>query len=194
MKRFKCNYFFTSWAVGAVTAKFYKSPAGQEATSREGSKEKSPSRVEAVTSNLGQVSLQKEAVQPDTKKDDGWDINDDDGWGDVEEKSDSKANDGWDDDEDWGSLEDTKTESKPPPSSGWDGGAGGLNMGVKSHGAFTDVNTSNEPTPAGWQDWDSKDDARKRREEKRLERQKEIENKRAAKKGPMKLGGKKMID
>ena len=150
--------------------------------------------MEAVTTNLGQVSLQKEAVQPDTKKDDGWDINDDDGWGDVEEKSDSKANDGWDDDEDWGSLEDTKTESKPPPSSGWDVGAGGLNMGVKSHGAFTDINTSNEPTPAGWQDWDSKDDARKRREEKRLERQKEIENKRAAKKGPMKLGGKKMID
>ena len=37
-------------------------------------------------------------------------------------------------------------------------------------------------------------DPRRRREEKRAERQKELEAKRAAKKGPMKLGGKKMID
>ena len=37
-------------------------------------------------------------------------------------------------------------------------------------------------------------DPRRRREEKRVERQKELEAKRAAKKGPMKLGGKKMID
>ena len=40
----------------------------------------------------------------------------------------------------------------------------------------------------------SKEEARRRREEKRAGRQKELEAKRAAKKGPMKLGAKKMID
>ena len=190
---------FNSWAVGAVTAKFYKSPAGQETPSREGSKEKSPEKVESVSSNLGKVSIQKEAPKEDNKKDDGWDITGDDGWGDVEEKSETKTSEGWDDDEDWGSLEDTKTSSKVSPPSEWEAG-GGLNMGVKTHGAFADIKPSTESSSAGWDDWgnsnteESKDEARKRREEKRLERQKEIEAKRAAKKGPMKLGGKKMLD
>ena len=54
--------------------------------------------------------------------------------------------------------------------------------------------------PGGWDDWgggggeESKEEARRRREEKRVERQKELQSKRAAKKGPMKLGAKKMID
>ena len=38
---------------------------------------------------------------------------------------------------------------------------------------------------------DAEEDKKKQREEKRLQRQKEIEAKRAAKKGPMKLGAKK---
>ena len=38
---------------------------------------------------------------------------------------------------------------------------------------------------------DTEDEKKKLREEKRLQRQKEIEAKRAAKKGPMKLGAKK---
>ena len=38
---------------------------------------------------------------------------------------------------------------------------------------------------------DTEDEKKKQREEKRLQRQKEIEAKRAAKKGPMKLGAKK---
>ena len=134
----------------------------------------------------------------ETKKED-WDIKDGDGWGDIEEKSDTKASDGWDDDEDWGSLEDTKPESKQSLSSNQDW-EGGLNKGVKTHGAFAEIKPCNDSS--GWDDWgnsktsteDNKDEARKRREEKRLERQKEIEAKRSAKKGPMKLGGKKMID
>lgn len=189
---------WASWAVGAVTAKFYKSPAGQETASREGSKEKSPDKLDNVAGQLGKVNIEKVAVKVDTKKDDGWDINGDDGWGDVEDKSENKASEGWDDDEDWGSLEDTKTDSKLSPSS-WEGG-GGLNKGVKTHGAFADIKPTIEASSSGWDDWsgsntdDNKDDARKKREEKRLERQKEIEAKRAAKKGPMKLGGKKMMD
>ena len=38
---------------------------------------------------------------------------------------------------------------------------------------------------------DAEEEKKKQREEKRLQRQKEIEAKRAAKKGPMKLGAKK---
>ncbi|ROT76596.1 N-terminal kinase-like protein [Penaeus vannamei] len=62
------------------------------------------------------------------------------------------------------------------------------------------------PTSGGWDDWDAKspaessntggnsksDEQRRLREEKRLQRQKEIEAKRAARMGPMKLGAKKM--
>ena len=189
-----------SWAVGAVTAKFYKSPvSSQDPPSREASKEKSPDRVESVVRDLGQVNLQRETKKEETKKED-WDIKDGDGWGDIEDKSENKISDGWDDDEDWGSLEDTKPEAKPSPSSNhdWDGG---LNKGVKTHGAFAEIKPSSNDS-SGWDDWgntktsteDNKDEARKKREEKRLERQKEIEAKRSAKKGPMKLGGKKMMD
>ena len=85
---------------------------------------------------------------------------------------------------------------------------GGFNSGVKTHGAFAEIqppaSTSDNlmAGPGGWDDWgasspggeESKDEARRRREEKRAERQKELEAKRAAKKGPMKLGAKKMID
>ena len=190
-----------SWAVGAVTAKFYKSPvSSQEPSSREASKEKSPDRVENVAKDLGQVNIKRDTAKEENKKED-WDIKDGDGWGDIEDQSENKISDGWDDDDDWGSLEDTKPESKQSQSQSltsnndWEGG---LNKGVKTHGAFAEIKPSNDSS--GWDDWgntntdENKDDARKRREEKRLERQKEIEAKRSAKKGPMKLGGKKMID
>ena len=185
--------------MGAVTAKFYKSPvSSQEPASREPSKEKSPDRVENVARDLGQVNIQRDTAKVDTRKED-WDIKDGEGWGDVEDPSENKVNDGWDDDEDWGSLEDSKPESAQSVSSNHDWESG-LNKGVKTHGAFAEMKPSNNSS--GWDDWgnsssntdDNKDDARKRREEKRLERQKEIEAKRSAKKGPMKLGGKKMID
>ena len=194
-----------SWAVGAVTAKFYKSPvssqepASREA-SREASKEKSPDKVENVVKELGQVNIQRDSLKVDTKKED-WEIKDGEGWGDMEDQSENKISDGWDDDEDWGSLEDSKPESKKSqPLTSNNDWEGGLNKGVKTHGAFAEMKPSNESS--GWDDWgstntnteDNKDDARKRREEKRLERQKEIEAKRSAKKGPMKLGGKKMMD
>ena len=190
--------------MGAVTAKFYKSPvSSQDPPSREASKEKSPERVEVETvgRELGQVNIQREANKVEAKKED-WDIKEGDGWGDIEEKSENKISEGWDDDEDWGSLEDTKPEPKqsPPVNEDWEGG---LNKGVKTHGAFSDIKPSKANDSSDWDDWggnsstkteDNKDEARKRREEKRLERQKEIEAKRSAKKGPMKLGGKKMID
>ena len=185
--------------MGAVTAKFYKSPvSSQEPSSREASKEKSPDRVENVAKDLGQVNIKRDTAKEENKKED-WDIKDGDGWGDIEDQSVNKISDGWDDDDDWGSLEDTKPESKQSqplsPNNDWEGG---LNKGVKTHGAFAEIKPSNDSS--GWDDWgntntdENKDDARKRREEKRLERQKEIEAKRSAKKGPMKLGGKKMMD
>ena len=190
--------------MGAVTAKFYKSPvSSQDPPSREASKEKSPERVEveSVGRELGQVNIQREANKVEAKKED-WDIKEAEGWGDIEEKSENKISEGWDDDEDWGSLEDSKPEPKqsPPANQDWEGG---LNKGVKTHGAFSDIKPSKANDSSDWDDWggnsstkteDNKDEARKRREEKRMERQKEIEAKRSAKKGPMKLGGKKMID
>ena len=154
--------------------------------------------MENVAKDLGQVNIKRDTAKEENKKED-WDIKDGDGWGDIEDQSENKISDGWDDDDDWGSLEDTKPESKQSQSltsnNDWEGG---LNKGVKTHGAFAEIKPSNDSS--GWDDWgntnteENKDDARKRREEKRLERQKEIEAKRSAKKGPMKLGGKKMMD
>ena len=136
---------------------------------------------------------------------DGWaDDGDNDGWGDLNEKTDDQA-EGWDDNDDWGSLEDNKSSSKQNTSN-FDFG-GGFNSGTKTHDAFAEVKPASTSDnlmagPGGWDDWgasspggeESKDEARRRREEKRAERQKELEAKRAAKKGPMKLGAKKMID
>jgi len=190
---------WASWAVGAATAKFFKSPAAQSTTENsptpEGttSKETTPDKVatEMKQTSLGpstSASTQKESVKEHAVNS-GWDAQED-GW-DNEEVSDDK--DGWDEDEDWGSLEESsnKPEAEPKTAS-W---GEGFNQGTKSHDAFSPV----QQTSSGWDEWgsggavDSKDDARKRREEKKAERLKEIEAKRAAKKGPMRLG-KKMID
>ena len=80
-----------SWAVGAVTAKFYKSPvSSQEPSSREASKEKSPDRVENVAKDLGQVNIKRDTAKEENKKED-WDIKDGDGWGDIEDQSENKT-------------------------------------------------------------------------------------------------------
>jgi len=214
---------WASWAVGAVTAKFYKSPAAppsNEGTPAPegggpGTKEKVAERSgkspdKDITSSVSRIDLNDSSnsggkKSTPFKSDTSWDVKDDDGWGDLNDNDNNDVNDngneGWDDEDDWGSLEEksepVKATSQPSASS-YDWG-GGFNQAPKSHDPFSDIKEVSSNSGSGWGEWDgdsghSKDDARKRREEKKAERQKEIEAKRAAKKGPMKLGGKKMID
>ena len=204
---------WANWAVGAVTAKFYKSPPDGSG----GGKEKSATPEASLADSVKKVNLNTETNKPSPAPavsqrsegiSDGWDDDgDNDGWGDLNEKTDEK-NEGWDDNDDWGSLEDSNSSSKQntAPSVNYDFG-GGFNSGTKTHDAFAEIKPASTSDnlmagPGGWDDWgasspggeESKDEARRRREEKRAERQKELEAKRAAKKGPMKLGAKKMID
>ena len=134
-----------------------------------------------------------------------------DGWGDGDDDG-----GGWDDADggDWGSLE----EPMQPEKVDNDDWVGSFNSGVKSHSAASTMSfnsgvkshsalgpvtaTDSNPSDSWGNDWgetnsnsmNSSDEARKRREEKKAERQKEIEAKRAAKKGPMRLGAKKNLD
>merc|ERR1712037_910789 len=105
---------------------------------------------------------------------------------------------GWDDADggDWGSLEEPMQPQKVD-NDDW------LGSFDKSHSALSPAATTETNSSDSWgNDWgdansntiSSSDEARKRREEKKAERQKEIEAKRAAKKGPMKLGAKKNLD
>jgi len=215
---------WASWAVGAVTAKFYKSPtapASNEGTpvpegSGSESKEKTPDRntkgktpEKEITSGVSKMGMNNTNTSTSSSgkkaSEAGWDIQEEDGWGEMKD-DDDKGDEGWDDDDDWGSLEDKPAPAKQEPSqpsnsaSNYDWG-GGFNQGAKTHDAFADIKdvSASSGSGSGWGEWDgdsgeSKDDARKRREEKKAERQKEIEAKRAARKGPLKLGGKKMID
>eukprot|EP00090_Calanus_glacialis_P001999 TRINITY_DN11500_c0_g1_i1.p1 TRINITY_DN11500_c0_g1~~TRINITY_DN11500_c0_g1_i1.p1 ORF type:complete len:779 (-),score=257.03 TRINITY_DN11500_c0_g1_i1:196-2532(-) len=210
---------WASWAVGAVTAKFYKSPtapASNESTpapEESDVKEKTPDRSRSsvspekeITSGVNKMEMNNSysssgKKSTPAKSEAGWDIQEDDGWGEIK---DDQNEEGWDDDDDWGSLEEkaapTKIETPSQPSASSNDWGGGFNQGVKTHGAFADIkDTSANNSGSGWGEWDgdsaeSKDEARKRREEKKAERQKEIEAKRAAKKGPLKLGGKKNMD
>ena len=207
---------WASWAVGAVTAKFYKSPAG--AGSAGGSQEGTPEpRTETskatggrpLDSSKGTVSnrSQEEAsvaiasvsIKEDTSGGDGWEDDDNGGggwedadggdWGSLEEPMKPKQVD----DNDWLGSFNTGVKSHPVSTMSF-------NTGVKSHSALSPVTA--DTTDSWGEDWgDSKsssinsgDEARKRREEKKAERQKEIEAKRAAKRGPMKLGSKKNLD
>ena len=202
---------WANWAVGAVTAKFYKSPAppAEGAT-----KEKSASPETSLPENVKKVNLNRDTSESSPAAvsqrsegiSDGWDDGgDNDGWGDLNEKT-SDNNEGWEDNDDWGSLEDNNSSSKQNTTkTNFDFG-GGFNSGAKSHDAFAEIKPASASAasdnlmagPGGWEDWggagESKEEARRRREEKRVERQKELEAKRAAKKGPMKLGAKKMMD
>ena len=131
-----------------------------------------------------------------------------DGWGDDDDGG------GWDDADggDWGSLEEPMQPQKVE-NEDWLGSFNkshsaaspimSFNSGVKSHSALSPAATSETNSSDSWgNDWgdvnsstvNSSDEARKRRDEKKAERQKEIEAKRAAKKGPMKLGAKKNLD
>ena len=209
---------WANWAVGAVTAKFYKSPPAPAPGAGDKDKSASPASAESslaegvkskvnISSEPSKQSSERESSS--SNHDAGWDVAEDDGWGDLNnDQEDEVKNDGWDDNDDWGSLEDNKSESKSVSQPSFDH-SGGFNQGVKSHGAFSDLQQTSAPAsdnlmagPGGWDDWgggggggeESKEEARRRREEKRVERQKELQSKRAAKKGPMKLGAKKMID
>merc|ERR1719228_879184 len=207
---------WASWAVGAVTAKFYKSPAAPASnegtpspegggTKEQGTERSSKTPEKEVTSSVNKINLNDSTScagkKSSAKSDTSWDVKDDDGWGDLNDNE--NVNEGWDDDDDWGSLEEKTVPTKEdklsePSASSYDWG-GGFNQAPKTHDAFADIKDVSSNSGSGWGEWDgdsgiSKDDARKRREEKKAERQKEIEAKRAAKKGPMKLGGKKMID
>ena len=139
-------------------------------------------------------------IASDASGGDGWN-DDDDGGG------------GWDDADggDWGSLEEPIQPQKVD-NDDWLGSFNkshsaasqmSFNSGVKSHSALSPAATTESNSSDSWaNDWgdansstlNSSDEARKRREEKKAERQKEIEAKRAAKKGPMKLGAKKNLD
>ena len=135
-----------------------------------------------------------------------------DGWGD-----DDDGGGGWDDADggDWGSLEEPMQPQKVDNNDDWVGSFNSgvkshsaastmsFNSGVKSHSALSPVTTTETNSSDSWgNDWGEtnsnsmnlSDEARKRREEKKAERQKEIEAKRAAKKGPMKLGARKNLD
>jgi len=195
---------WASWAVGAVTAKFYKSnpttssnestPAPDGSTSQENSEKCNKSPERDLNESISNININKSSDKTSSKSENasGWEDQDDDGWGDLNDHP--STGDGWDDDDDnWGSLEDksSTTSTNQATSSSLDWG-GGFNKGIKSHDPFAEITDNRANT--SWDDGSSKDDARKRREEKKVERLKEIEAKRAAKKGPMKLGSKKMID
>jgi len=210
---------WASWAVGAVTAKFYKSPAGpaapggsQESTPApeikpskpseerptEPSKSSKPDPSKAASAAIASVSLTEKA-----SLNDGWGDDDGGGWDDPDADADG----------DWGSLEEPMKPEKVDNSDDWLGSFNSgvkshsasmsFNSGVKSHSALSPASPVESKSSDSWgNDWGevntnsmgSSDEARKRREEKKAERQKEIEAKRAAKKGPMKLGTKKNLD
>ena len=168
-------------------------PSEERAT--ESSKSSKPDPSKASSAAIASVSLTEKASLNDGWEDDGG---------------------GWDDpdaDGDWGSLEEPMKPEKVDNSDDWLGSFNSgvkshsasmsFNSGVKSHSALSRASPVESKSSDSWgNDWGevntnsigSSDEARKRREEKKAERQKEIEAKRAAKKGPMKLGTKKNLD
>ena len=164
----------------------------------EPSKSSKPDPSKAASAAIASVSLTEKA-----SLNDGWGDDDGGGWDDPDADADG----------DWGSLEEPMKPEKVDNSDDWLGSfnSGGkshsasmsFNSGVKSHSALSPASPVESKSSDSWgNDWGevnsnsmgSSDEARKRREEKKAERQKEIEAKRAAKKGPMKLGTKKNLD
>jgi len=208
---------WAGWAAGAVTAKFFKSstpPAAKtesetpkkDATSGdESGSSKSPKVGRDDEKRLpSKISPEKtEKVKDDTgnENESGWDDADD--WGATEDV-----------DDDWGSLEETKPatdgwdEQVSSPSDGWGVSSSEkkYSMGDPSETRSRGVQEKvNKPATDSWDSWGEvsdvkglsiNNDAKKIRDDKKKERQKEIEAKRAAKAkgGPLKLGAKKMID
>lgn len=211
---------WAGWAVTAVTAKFYRSqsdtvksmtPHPSKTLTKPASLEQpSSSSISTTTSSVtSMTSLEQESKGGESVSDyeDHWDA---DNWGDMEAAkgttpSEIPGTDGWDTEE-WGSL-----EEEPPQA----------NVGeLWSTSEFTSVSDSslNPLNNSSWRDaanievnitsklqmhaQDDKlshtaealaEETRQRREEKKLQRQKELEARRAARQssGPMKLGTKK---
>ncbi|KAL0270408.1 UNVERIFIED_CONTAM: hypothetical protein PYX00_007828 [Menopon gallinae] len=157
------------------------------------------------TENWGDMETQGNASQSsDTKNATG------------KEKQDSK-HDGWDNEE-WEALEDVEESGdgkrlSPSPGDGWSksdfssdsNSKPGGDAAIASETGHLTVAASNHihRSPSGVEDaeWEPFDDAtsasnklevRKRREEKKLQRQKELEARRSSRTGPMKLGAKKI--
>jgi len=205
---------WASWAVGATVAKFYKSTnKPPESATKEG--ETSGSTVKSANSEV--KNSVKSAQQPPASQKSQQSNQD---LISLESTNDLDAGDGWDDDDDadWGSLEETKNsvKSQLAPNSNSNKDNDITKEDIDSWA--TDLLSNKVPDKSavvkqgiqtlqlddndwGTSDWgdhslstksiDTEDEKKKQREEKRLQRQKEIEAKRAAKKGPMKLGAKK---
>lgn len=195
---------WANWAVGAVTAKFYKSSistaapggsatgSGSAPNSKEGTPQPEASAKPSRPTQLGTSSEGKSAPSftptpsRTSEERDGWDIEE---WGGGEAtaaRAGGGEQDGWDDDGDWGDLETPAVGSQAKADDDKfnnDWSSFESNLVGRSHNAFSDVSLSSGPS--------RKEDDRKKLEEKKQERQKAIEAKRAAKKGPMKLGAKK---
>jgi len=212
---------WATWAVGTVTSKFYKSSissttAGSASTTNSATTantSSSSASSTAVASNNNSTTstprsssmiLQPEKVVKESSRTessdgwgdmDAWQDNDDDATGDNQGAAKDEGGDGWDDDGDWGSLETGVSKSAGAQShksssvandsssfnSGQDWATFESNVSGRSHDPFADLASLSS----------EKEDARRRTEERKAERQKTIEAKRAAKKGPMKLGAKK---
>jgi len=153
----------------------------------------------AASSSIGKV-LQPEKVEygskgSRTESADGWD---EDGWEEdpVDLKSSSVVSggedvqdqevdaDGWSDDGEWGSLEtgDNSNKSQNSKAVTQDRTSFTSNIAAsRNHDPFSDLTSLAR----------EKEDARRKMEERKIERQNAIEAKRLAKRGPMKLGVKK---
>lgn len=210
---------WAGWAVTAVTAKFYRSqsdtvksmtPHPSKTLTKPASLEQpSSSSISTTTSSVtSMTSLEQESKGGESVSDydDHWDT---DNWGDMEAAkgttpSEIRGTDGWEDTEDWGSLEEEPEQanvgelwstsefssvsdlsSKPVINSSW------------GDPSSVEINTSKVQTHAQDEKLShtetSAEETRLRREEKKLQRQKELEARRAARQtsGPMKLGTKK---
>ena len=128
---------WANWAVGAVTAKFYKSPPAPAPGAGDKDKSASPasadsSLAESVKSkvNISSEPATKQSSEREGSSSNhapGWDVAEDDGWGDLNNDQEEEVkNDGWDDNDDWGSLEDNKSESKSVSQPSYDH-SGGFN-------------------------------------------------------------------
>jgi len=195
---------WANWAVGAVTAKFYKTPSKENTPVSGDSNTATSQPVPSSATSKSPVFVASKDVIVD-QEEEGWDIQDSHWEEEVKEEKPviKEETDGWEDDDDWGSLEDgnkaapSNKESTAAAIIDWSSEQGGINKGVKTHDPFADIsNTGNAGNAenTGWDDFEDKEEVKKKREEKKLERQKEIEAKRAARKGPMKLGSKKAVD
>ncbi|PSN48910.1 hypothetical protein C0J52_03481 [Blattella germanica] len=193
---------WAGWAVTAVTAKFYRSqsdtvkslnPVTSKTLSKPGSLEQPSSSSISTTTSSTPASPPSTMSEPKSP---------------LPGTRERKGTDGWDTEE-WGSLEEDPI-AESSPGEGWANSdfvpvdeLNSTSGGIKS---ISLQNLGEEPkSTQGWEDteWEPLEtggatnrleEARKKREERKLQRQKELEARRATKLtgGPMKLGTKKI--